>query len=286
MEIGDKAGLSFDRFRRKCRYCVLFTQTLRQWEVTETIRKRLPEDRGTVFYPCVELWMGSLGRTVVEPLFPGYVFIRSDMGRNELHEFIRERSKEVLSFIRELHFSEEKAGGEAGFHEDDTLTDLSEEEAEFLDFMLGFRYGKEEQGTENQYLEIKAGDIEKNGKKIWDRKIPALGVMAMSYGYREKNGRCVVMEGPLQGLENHIVDVNPKDRRAYLNFKIGGRCARVGLELRSKRYWYPKDKKTSAVLGDGTEINLKEVAAAMMGRKDWDKSWARIRGLCLKEKKE
>ena len=46
-----------------------------RWDVTETIRKTLPKGRGTVFYPCVELWMGSLGQTVVEALFPGYVFI-------------------------------------------------------------------------------------------------------------------------------------------------------------------------------------------------------------------
>ena len=39
----------------KSRYCVLFTQVLKQWDVTETIRRALPQGRGTVFYSCTEL---------------------------------------------------------------------------------------------------------------------------------------------------------------------------------------------------------------------------------------
>lgn len=268
MEIGEKDKQTSGRPVQRAGYCVLFTQTLKQWEVTEAIKRNLPENRGTVFYPCVELWMGSLGRTVIEPLFPGYVFIRSDMGRKELHEFIKGRRKEVFSFIRELYLSEERAAEVDSFQEDGDLTDLNDEESAFLDFMLGFHYGKGEQETADGYLEIKAGETGKNGKKIWDRKIPVSGVMMMSYGYREKNGGYVVMEGPLRGFENHIVDVNPKDRRAYLDLKVGGRAARVGLEIRSKRYWYPKDKDAPVVLSDGTEINLNDIAAAMMRHRD------------------
>lgn len=232
----------------RTRYYVLFTQTLKQWDVTESIRRTLPEGRGIAFYPCVELWMGSLGQTVVEPLFPGYVFIRSDMDQYEMHDFIRNRRKEVLSFIKELRISERKTAGEMAVAEGDGyLADLKEEEAELLDFMLGF------------CLE---GD---SGKKIWCRKLPAIGVMGMSYGYKEKNGRYVVMEGPLRGHEDRIVDVNPRDRRAYLNLKVGGRLARVGLTLRGKKYWFPGDKASPDVLGDGTVVNCRDVAAAMMG---------------------
>lgn len=250
----------------KSRYCVLFTQTLKQWEVTEVIKRRLPEDRGTVFYPCAELWMGSLGTTVIEPLFPGYVFIRSDMAWNELHDFIRGRRGEVLSFIKELRIGQERAAGRDISGDDDDLSDLNDEEAELLDFMLGFRYGKDkgflEEGKE--FIEIKAGKAEKNGKMIRPRRVPRSGVLAMSYGYREKGGRYVVMEGPLRGQEDRIVDVNPKDRRASLNLKIGGRLARVGLEIKSKKYWYPNDKEASVILSDGYEINPSDIAAAMM----------------------
>lgn len=262
MEFEEKDKLTSDGSGQKSRYCVLFTQTLKQWEVTRAIQRRLPQNRGTVFYPCVELWMGSLGQTVIQPLFPGYVFIRSDMRRDELHEFIKSRRREVLSFIKELHLSEDGA-----VWKDDTLEDLSEEEADFLDFMLGFRYREEERIPEDGYFEVQAPETAKSGKRIWNRKIPASGVMAMSYGYREKNGGYIVMEGPLRGLESHIVDVNLKDRRAYLNLKVGGRLARAGLEIKSKRYWYPKDKDAPVMLSDGTEINIGDIAAAMMGHK-------------------
>lgn len=251
--------------QRKVRYCVLFTQTLKQWEVTEVIKKRLPEDRGTVFYPCAELWMGSLGTTVIEPLFPGYVFIRSDMTWSELHDFIRGRRGEVLSFLKELCITQERIIGENVFGEEDVLTDLSDEEAELLDFMLGFHYEEDKKSPEeSEFIGTKAPATGKNGKKIWVRKVPRIGVLAMSYGYKEKDGKYVVMEGPLRGHEDRIVDVNLRDRRAYLNLKIGGRLARVGLEIKSKQYWYSKDREESVVLSDGYEINPSDIAAAMM----------------------
>lgn len=292
----------------KTRYYVLFTQTLKQWDVTETIRKTLPEGRGTVFYPCAELWMGSLGQTVVEPLFPGYVFIRSDLDQYEMHDFIRDRRREVLSFIKELRISERKTAGEIAVVEgEEALADLNDEEAELLDFMLGFRmeekagtgaveageetaeaYFREsakkeaeaaKDGAEDKAKVVKAGaetvkgkrEIAKDGvdpgKRIWRRKLPSSGVLGMSYGYKDKNGRYVVMEGPLKGHEDRIVDVNLRDRRAYLNLKVGGRLARVGFTVRGRKCWFPGDKASSDVLGDGTVVNCREVAAAMMGRR-------------------
>lgn len=287
----------------KTRYYVLFTQTLKQWDVTETIRKTLPEGRGIVFYPCAELWMGSLGQTVVEPLFPGYVFIRSDLDQYEMHDFIKDRRREVLSFIKELRISERKTAGEAAAVEgDETLSDLNDEEAELLDFMLGFcveeraelqsseagekeaaevgaeaaKEGTEAAGVGGEAAKagIKAAGDETEaakdggnpGKRIWRRKLPALGVLGMSYGYKDKNGRYVVMEGPLKGHEDRIVDVNVRDRRAYLNLKVGGKLARVGLTIKGKKYWFPQDKASPDVLGDGTVVNCRDVAAAMMGK--------------------
>ena len=84
----------------RARYYVLFVQTLKQWEVCESIRRTLPKGGGTVFYPCVELWMRSLGQTVIEPLFPGYLFIRSELPKSAIHAFIKEIRWEVLSFIK------------------------------------------------------------------------------------------------------------------------------------------------------------------------------------------
>ncbi len=275
----------------KTRYYVLFTQTLKQWDVTEAIRRTLPEGRGTVFYPCAELWMGSLGQTVVEPLFPGYVFIRSDLDQYEMHDFIRGRRREVLSFIKELRISERKTAGEtAAVEGDGAVADLKEEEAELLDFMLGFRMegkavpqaggeketgsggtestGAGSSGTENAGAGSSGPDGIKAagtpGKKVRSRKLPSCGVLGMSYGYKDRDGRYVVMEGPLKGHEDRIADVNPRDRRAYLDLEVGGRRARVGLTVRGKKYWYPGDKASPDVLGDGTVVDCREVAEAMM----------------------
>ena len=251
----------------KMRYYVLFTQTLKQWDVTETIRKTLPKGRGTVFYPCVELWMGSLGQTVVEALFPGYVFIRSDMNQNEMSDFIRDCRREVHSFIKELHIGEGRTGGAARVTsvdgEDDTLNALNDNEAELLDFMLGFPTESVERQHFGEESDA-AGNGTEAGQRNCRRKLPSAGAVGMSYGFQEKDGRYVVMEGPLKGHEDRIVDVNLRDRRAYLNLKVGGRLARVGFTIRGKKYWFPENRAASNVLEDGTVVNCHDVAAAMM----------------------
>ena len=220
------------------RYSVIYTQALKQYDVYRVIKKAMPEGRGTVFYPCAELWWNDTVETVIRPLFPGYVFIRSDMNREELHDMIKQRRREILSFVRELKLAELKAAGEPLFEkEDDVLIDLKDDEAEFFDFLLNFRY----EGA----------------------KAPEEGVIGMSRGYFE-NGRYVVMEGPLKGYEDRIVDVDLRKRKAYLNIKINGHIAKAGLEIYGKKYWFPKDKYASEVLPDGTAIDPREIAEAMM----------------------
>lgn len=272
--------------KKEYRYCVLYTQVLKQWEVYEVIRKSLPEGRGTVFYPCVELWWNDTVNTVIRPLFPGYVFIRSDMERAELHDLIVRRRRDILSFVKELKLCELKdAGGVPGDMEDALLIDLSEEEAEFLDFMLNFRY--EEPGEEatrkdsGGEKDLAERDLRENapvgsslvgmlaepqGNIMGMRKaskVPKEGVLQMSYGYCE-NGKCVVMEGPLKGFEERIVRVDRRKKKAYLDLEINGHMAKAGLVLLGKGYWFPKDKYASSVLEDGTEIDPAEIARKMM----------------------
>ena len=243
----------------KARYYVLFVQTLKQWEVCEVIRRKLPEDKGVVFYPCVERWMRSLGQTVIQPLFPGYLFIRSTLPRSEIHEYISSSRHDVLSFIKEFHVSRNSMMVEIGFDED--VTDLTADETELLDFMLGLR--NEETFGESGLIETEAKKTEK-GKKIYPRRIPKAGVLRMSRGYKDSNDRYVVMEGPLAGHEEKIIDVDARDRVAWLNLKIGGKLAKVGLELMSRSHWYPKDRNAPVVLEDGFVINPNDVAAEIM----------------------
>lgn len=263
--------------KTKYHYSVLYTKVLKQWEVTQAIRKALPEGRGTVFYPCVELWWNGSDDTVIRPLFPGYVFIRSDMEPAKLHDMVRRHRDEVFSFIRELRVAEKKAAGEVLFEEGDRETamyDLSDDEAEFLDFMLNFEYEYAEMKTDAAKTDGCKDKNAKNGEKKSTgqcagkqkklQKIPDAGVLRMSYGYREGK-KYVVMEGPLRGYEDHIVDVNARDRKAYLDIKINGQIVRAGLELRGKKYWFPDDRHASAILEDGTEIDPAEIARLMMG---------------------
>lgn len=259
MESEDRGKKDMFSDEVKARYCVLFVQTLKQWEVSEVIRRNLPEDKGVVFYPCVERWMGSLGQTVIQPLFPGYVFIRSTLPRSEIHEYVKSSRHDVLSFIKDLCVSRDSMMTEGGFDED--IADLTAGETELLDFILGFR-NKETFG-ESDYIETEAKKTEK-GKKIYPRKIPKAGILQMSRGYKDPNDRYVVMEGPLAGHEEKIIDVNARDRVAWLNLKIGGKQAKVGLELMSKSHWYPKERNALVVLEDGFVIDPNDVAAEIM----------------------
>lgn len=261
-----------DRLEKEYRYCVLYTKVLKQWEVYEVIRKSLPEGRGTVFYPCVELWWNDTVNTVIRPLFPGYVFIRSDMGRAELHDLIMRRRWDILSFVKELKLAEQKnAGGVPVDMDDALLIDLSEDEAEFLDFMLNFKYEEETTGTAFEEAGfVDGGETAESGDespgKRKNGKIPRVGVIRMSYGYCE-NGKCVVMEGPLKGYENRIVRVDRRKKKAYLDLEINGHMAKAGLELKGKGYWFPKDRCAAAILEDGTEVDPAEIARKMMSGK-------------------
>ena len=265
-------------------YCVLYTQTLKQWEVTTVLKKKLPEGRGTVFYPCIELWRHDRKATEIRALFPGYLFIRSDMEPEELHHFIGEHRRDVSSFIKELRISEKKiSGGDAAEQADEAneyqyiRMDLKEDEKAFLDFLLacgnedtGQEAGGDAAGKDGTCREDtrKAG-ICKNSdgeESVAALRIPTEGVLRMSYGYRE-GGKYVVMKGPLKEYQNRIARVNAHDRKAYLDIKINGRAVRAGFEVKPKRYWFPDDSDAPMVLHDGTEVNLENLRNMMMGAK-------------------
>ena len=265
-------------------YCVLYTQTLKQWEVTTVLKKKLPEGRGTVFYPCIELWRHDRKATEIRALFPGYLFIRSDMEPEELHHFIGEHRRDVSSFIKELRISEKKiSGGDAAERADEVneyqyiRMDLKEDEKAFLDFLLAC--GNEDTGQEaGGDAEVKDGTCREDTRKAGICKnsngeesaaalrIPTEGVLRMSYGYRE-GGKYVVMKGPLKEYQNRIARVNAHDRKAYLDIKINGRAVRAGFEVKPKRYWFPDDSDAPMVLHDGTEVNLENLRNMMMGAK-------------------
>lgn len=266
---------------KRSHYCVLFTQTLKQWDVTEIIRRTLPEGKGEVFYPCVEMWWHGLEKTKFKAFFPGYVFIRSDMETADLHQLVQRNRRNMLSFVKELRISERKTAGEEVFDDGDII-DLSDEEAAFFDYLLGFEFDaeldkrREEAEKEGQLYrplteqkELLSGESRERTAMEAElrrrkKRIPQKGVVQMSFGYRE-NGRYIIMDGPLRGHENRIVDYKPKDQKAYLNISVGSRITKVGMIILGKKVWFPKDKDVPDILSDGMEIDCRELTRIMNG---------------------
>ena len=137
--IQPKLPQSADPALGKPYYCVVFTQTLKQWNAAQAIIQSLPEGRGEVFYPSVELWWHGMNRPKLRTLFPGYLFVRSELPPAELHEAIRLSRQNITSFLKELKMTVNKTAGNIDF-DDNRLVDLNERETELFDMLLGFSY--------------------------------------------------------------------------------------------------------------------------------------------------
>ncbi len=219
------------------------------------MKEALPEGRGIAFCPCMECWRRNSGKCEVQPIFPGYIFIRSDLDMLEIHEFVVKHRRKFSTFIRELGLSgmytseDRRFGGGRNDRQEVRygLTDLTEEEAEFMDFLLG-----------------EAGEEKVADGRGAENAASREGLLKMSYGYRE-DGKYIVMEGPLKAYENRIANVNRHNRKAYLDFEVNGCVVKAGFELKPKRHWFPEDKNTPEVLSDGAEVDLRELKKKMMG---------------------
>ena len=235
----------------KYHYCVLYTPVLKQQEVQQFLQDAIPEGRGIAFYPCVELWWHGSETTVLKPLFPGYIFVRSDLSPMELHEIIKDSKSRLSAFIREFYSGTTAPvlgpDGQVIKEAQIDFITLSDEESNFMDFMLNFQNTTE--------------DGKKDG-------FPEYGVIRMSRGY-EAGGKVVVVEGPLRGYESHIIGVKKRDRKAYLDISINGHPAKVGLELYPKSHFkdvLPDGEAAADKLSDGEAVDVSDLAKSMMQR--------------------
>ena len=210
-------------------YNVLFTRTEKQSEMQKALSAVFPESRGKIFLPMREYYRRDKKETDIKPLFPGYLFVRSDMGRRELHEFLLVYRAKIASFLKELGRHCQDLSKERESDVGDAVTDLTEEESRFLDTVL-------------------------------DED----GIQRMSAGYRESNGQIVVMEGPLVEYASRIVKVDRHERVAYLNLKFRDIDIAAGFEVKPKKHYFPDGEDVPAVLGDGTEVDLTELKKRMM----------------------
>ncbi len=212
-------------------YYVLFTQTVKQDKLKEALEKAFPADRGTVLLPRMQWWRRGRNKIELKTLYPGYVFIKTDMNVTELHGFIRAHRMDIQTFIRELGLYEKRARGEDADNEVEfKINDLTEIETHFLNQML----------DEN-------------------------GIMMMSEGYGKK-GNYTVMNGPLKAFEDRIVDVDNHNRMAYLDFTFRGHIAKAGMHLLPRKHWFPRDDDETETLEDGTEVDLGELKRMMEGQ--------------------
>ena len=180
---------------------------------------------------------------------PGYVFVRSGMSAGQLHKLVRSDRWILGIYMTELGLMTESPEGETLREEEVEIEELRPEEASFLDLFLDV-CEKSEEST--------AGHDEADSLGA-----PLDALFRMSYGYREEDGY-VIMEGPLRGQESHIIAVNVHDRKAMLDYTIGGRKIRVGLETKPKRYWYPEDDTAPVVIQGDYEVDLEKMKRSMM----------------------
>lgn len=219
---------------KRFRYCVLYIPDTEQHKLKSVIDKYLPKERGEAFIPRMELYRRGEKEIRETTIFPGYVFLYTDMDIREVHEMLKGCRAEQKFILRELALKERWANdrdflyGEA---EDGTLlelSDLNEEETEFLDI-------------------LRSGG----------------GLLTMSCGY-EENKNYHVMEGPLKAFENKIEKLDKHNRKAFLRFEINGRQARAGFECKPKTHWFPKEDSRITTLSDGTEVDLGELSRNIM----------------------
>ena len=211
------------------RYRVLFTRTEKQTRLAEALSELLPEGRGRAFVPLVENYRRDRREVERKALFPGYVFLHTDIGFAGIHELAaKSRERMSAAAVRELgrlkwHGDEPPEEGEAAEE-----NDLSDGEAAFLERILGG-------GT----------------------------VLRMSECYQDGRG-FVVMKGPLAGLESQIRKVDKHNRRAVLKSRLLGRNVVAGLWVRPKAAFF---EGNVGELPDGSEVDLAGLEEKMMGGK-------------------
>lgn len=216
------------------RYCVLYMQGTEQHRLKSIIEKYLPQGRGEVFIPRMELYRRGEKEIKEVSIFPGYVFLYTDMSIREVHEMLNGCRVELNSALRELALRERRMSGQ------------------------GFPYGEEEDGALREM-----SDLDEEETEFLDLLREGGGLLAMSCGY-EEDKKCHVMEGPLKAFENKIDRLDKHNRKAFLRFEINGRQARAGFECKPKTHWFPKENSQIVKLSDGTEVDLEELVQKIM----------------------
>lgn len=210
----------------KLPYRVLFTHSEKQTMLASILSELMPEGHGRAFVPMVENYRRDRKEIELKPLFPGYVFLQTDIGFLKLHEIAME-SREWLAktAVREL--------GRLKWHDGELFLEECEEEKDLSD-------------EESTFIE---------------RMLDGGRVLRMSECY-EEGKKFVVVKGPLVGLESQIGKVDKHNRRAVLKSKLLGRDIVAGLWVRPKAVF--QENTNVGELPDGSEVDLEGLESKMM----------------------
>ncbi|MBO6298491.1 MAG: hypothetical protein J6N53_06550 [Lachnospiraceae bacterium] len=81
---------------QRFRYLVLYTDRTKQVQLTKVLSEQFPKEHGRVFLPQREYWIRKTKTFGKKPLFPGYLFVHTDMSQKEL-VFVCERTQQGYS---------------------------------------------------------------------------------------------------------------------------------------------------------------------------------------------
>lgn len=181
-------------------YSILFVPTDKQTEVLKVFELFFPKERGSAFAPMREHWRRDRKEIEKRLIFPGYIFVCTDMNRLELHEFVKTHRIVADTYIKELVLHAPLMTGVTPTCEENEclLGDLTEEESSFFEEML---------------------DDD--------------GILKMSVGYMQ-DGWAVITSGPLAGREELLYRVDRHNRIATLTQSFRGIRMTAGLEIKPK----------------------------------------------------
>ena len=183
-------------------YSMLFIRADRRFDLMKLLEDFFLKERVRAFVPVREYWRRDKEKLDQKKLFPGYIFVCTDMSRSELHSFLTEQRERIGVHLKELGLHDGIPAQENPSDGDDCpIRDLTAAETEYFRYML---------------------DDE--------------GVQRMSYGYIE-NDRVVVVCGPLKGHEDKIFRLDRRERIAYLAYKFRDHPMVVGLQIKPREFF-------------------------------------------------
>ncbi|MBO6205836.1 MAG: hypothetical protein J6O73_02755 [Lachnospiraceae bacterium] len=113
------------------RYLVLATGTLKQVQIAKALSERFPKEQGRIFLPEREYWIRKTKSIGKKPLFSGYLFAQTDMSQKELYLFVKENSRDILTYVNEVSVKGMKDSGAQ--ITDEIWNELTKEESALAD---------------------------------------------------------------------------------------------------------------------------------------------------------